>query len=184
MAGNKIVKLGEREARILALQIAATFPAHEATTTQIKKAAPKFREWSEADLKPSDTRSKECMWQQILGNAVGSHQNSQSEHICQGICRQNSVRCSGHGEGLADAKKFRTLRVESLITWLEPMQIGSTRCIFVPYKPSVCCSSSSTLFYASRIKRNSLTKNPNARWRALRKDCSRSFGTLQERKTK
>ena len=70
---TKTPKLGEPEARILSLQIAATYPNREATTEQIKETVPKYRELSEADLKPSATRLNECMWQQIVGNATGSH---------------------------------------------------------------------------------------------------------------
>ena len=78
MTGIKVGKLREPEARILVLQIAATFPNHRASTKQIKDAAPGYREFSEADLKPSMTRKKECMWQQIIGNATGSHDKSRT----------------------------------------------------------------------------------------------------------
>ncbi len=70
MANEKVGKLREPEARILALQIAATFPSHYASMAQIKKKVPSFRELSEADLKPSPSRPNECMWQQIIGNVV------------------------------------------------------------------------------------------------------------------
>jgi hypothetical protein len=66
-------KLSEPEARLLALQIAAEFPDHQASTEDIKKLAPQYRELSEADLEPSDTRGNEQKWQQIIGNATGSH---------------------------------------------------------------------------------------------------------------
>ena len=70
MANEKVGKLREPEARILALQIAATFPSHYASMAQIKKKVPNFRELSEADLKQSRSRPNECMWQQIIGNVV------------------------------------------------------------------------------------------------------------------
>lgn len=66
-------KLGESDARMLALQIAATFPNHEASTEEIKGLVPKYWELSESDLEPSDTRGNEQKWQQIIGNATGSH---------------------------------------------------------------------------------------------------------------
>jgi hypothetical protein len=69
-------KLKEPEARDLVLQIAASFPGHRASTTQIKEAAPSFRKMSEEDLKPSKTRANETMWEQIIGNVTGSHRNS------------------------------------------------------------------------------------------------------------
>src|SRR5437899_256126 len=68
-------KLREPEARLLALQIAARRPGHEATTTQIKDSVPDYREFSSADLAPSRTRRAEKMWQQIMGNVV-SHKKS------------------------------------------------------------------------------------------------------------
>ena len=78
MASNKPGKLREPEARILVMQIAATFPNHQATTTQIKKAMPDYREMSEADLLPSKTRRNENMWQQITGNVVSHEKTSTS----------------------------------------------------------------------------------------------------------
>ena len=75
MADQKIGKLREPEARILALQIAATFPNHQASIARIKREVPNFRELGEADLKPSNTRPNECMWQQIVGNVV-SHRGT------------------------------------------------------------------------------------------------------------
>jgi hypothetical protein len=66
-------KLGEPKARILVLQIAATYPNHEATTEDIKGLIPKYWELAEEDLKPSTTRKNECKWQQIVGNATGSY---------------------------------------------------------------------------------------------------------------
>ena len=70
MANEKVGKLREPEARILALRIAATFRDHYASMAQIKREVPNFRELSDADLKPSPTRPNECMWQQIIGNVV------------------------------------------------------------------------------------------------------------------
>lgn len=78
MTNGKKGKLREPEARILALQIAATFPNHQATTEQIKAAIPKCRELSEADLKPSSTRLNEHMWEQIVGNIVSHKDSSRS----------------------------------------------------------------------------------------------------------
>ena len=66
-------KLSEPEARILALRIAATRPGREASTTFIKEQVPKYITLTADDLKPSKTRKNEQMWQQIIGNATGSH---------------------------------------------------------------------------------------------------------------
>jgi len=99
-------KLREPEARILALQIAATFPGHKASTTQIKDAAPKFRDWSDADLKPSNTRSNECMWQQIIGNAVGSHQKSTVSIFAKGyaIKTRDGIQVTDKGLNMLKGK--------------------------------------------------------------------------------
>ncbi len=75
MADQKVGKLREPEARILALRIAATFPNHQATMARIKKEVPNYRDLSEADLKPSLKRPNECMWPQIIGNVV-SHEGA------------------------------------------------------------------------------------------------------------
>lgn len=71
-------KLREPEARLLALQIAASFPGHKASTATIKKEVPKYREFSKADLLPSKTRKNETMWEQIIGNVVSHQENSTS----------------------------------------------------------------------------------------------------------
>lgn len=75
MGGKKVGKLREPEARILAIQIASTFPNHQASIARIKKEVPNFRELSDADLTPSNSRAKEQMWQQIVGNVV-SHRGT------------------------------------------------------------------------------------------------------------
>jgi hypothetical protein len=101
---TKLGKLREPEARLLALQIAATFPNHTATTSEIKVAAPKFRDWSEDDLKPSNTRGNECMWQQILGNAVGSHQNSSVSIFAKGYAVKTRTGIRVTEKGIAMLK--------------------------------------------------------------------------------
>lgn len=77
-------KLREPEARDLALQIAASFPGHEASTTQIKAEAPKHRAMSADDLKPSQSRGNETMWEQIMGNVV-SHQKTSTSIFNRGL---------------------------------------------------------------------------------------------------
>jgi hypothetical protein len=101
---TRLGKLREPEARLLALQIAATFPNHTATTSEIKAVAPKFRDWSEDDLKPSNTRGNECMWQQILGNAVGSHQNSSVSIFAKGYAVKTRTGIRVTEKGLAMLK--------------------------------------------------------------------------------
>jgi hypothetical protein len=69
-------KLRESEARDLVLSIAAKFPNHRASTTEIKDEVPKYRNLSAADLQPSKTRANEHMWEQIVGNVTGSHKDT------------------------------------------------------------------------------------------------------------
>jgi hypothetical protein len=91
-------KLREPEARLLALQIAAKFPGHEATTTQIKDAVPDYREFSPADLAASPTRNGERVWQQIMGNVI-SHQKSSTSLFARGLAIRtpNGIRVTEKG---------------------------------------------------------------------------------------
>ncbi len=103
MANGSVGKLREAEARILALQIAASFPSHQATTTQIKEALPEYRELSDADLVRSTTRPNEHKWEQIIGNVV-SHKKSATSIFNRGyaIRTNNGIRVTE--EGLAYLK--------------------------------------------------------------------------------
>ncbi len=77
------MKLNEKQARILALRIAASFPNREASTAQIKKAIPRFVTLTDADLTPSQSRANEEKWQQIVGNVI-SHKNSATSIFAKG----------------------------------------------------------------------------------------------------
>jgi hypothetical protein len=78
-------KLREPEARDLVLVIAANHPGHRASTTQIKDTAPKYRKMSPDDLKSSSTRTHEHMWEQIIGNVTGSHQDGNLSIFTKGL---------------------------------------------------------------------------------------------------
>lgn len=108
MATKKVAatkKLREPEARLLALRIAATFPNHEATTTQIKELLPDYRELTPADLIPSQKRDGECMWQQIVGNVI-SHKTSSTSLFSQGLAvrTQDGIRVTDKGVTLLKTK--------------------------------------------------------------------------------
>ena len=107
MVDQKVGKLREPEARILALRVAATFPNHQATIARIKKEVPNYRDLSEADLKPSPTRPNECMWQQIIGNVV-SHEGAGTSIFNRGwavrIPSRKSIRVTE--KGLAHLKSL------------------------------------------------------------------------------
>lgn len=80
-------KLGEADARLIALQIAAKRPGHEATTTQIKDGVGDYWEFTPADLAPSPTRNGERVWQQIVGNVV-SHQETNTSLFKRGLAER------------------------------------------------------------------------------------------------
>ena len=82
-------KLREPEARDLVLRIAADFPGHRASRSQIKESVPKYRELSYADLQPSQTRLQEHMWEQIVGNVTGSHQDSSVSIFNRGLAERS-----------------------------------------------------------------------------------------------
>jgi len=105
MSRIKVGKLREPEARLLALQIAAKCPGHEATTTQIKDSVPDYRELSPADLAPSPTRPGEKTWQQIMGNVV-SHQKTTTSIFSRGFAERtrNGIRLTEKGIGMLKAK--------------------------------------------------------------------------------
>jgi hypothetical protein len=63
-------RLREREAKILFLKIAALQPECRVTTTCVKNEVKRFYPLSSADRKPSPTRKKEQLWQQIVGNVI------------------------------------------------------------------------------------------------------------------
>jgi hypothetical protein len=66
-------RLRENEARVLVLKIAASLEGHNASTSEIKKTIPAFFDLSPADLKRSQTRRNEQMWQQIVRNVKVHH---------------------------------------------------------------------------------------------------------------
>ena len=105
MSSKSVGKLREPEARLLALQIAAKSPGHEAATKVIKERVPDYREFSPADLKPSTTRRGECMWQQIIGNVV-SHSESRTSIFKRGFAERtrNGIRVT---EKVIDMLKAR-----------------------------------------------------------------------------
>lgn len=80
-------RLREREARVLALKIAAQQPDRTASTEEIKKAVPSYIELSALDLAQSTTRPREKMWQQIVGNVI-SHKGSPSGLFINGYARR------------------------------------------------------------------------------------------------
>lgn len=63
-------RLREREAKILFLKIAALQPRCKVTTTFVKSEVRRFYPLSSADRRPSPSRQREQLWQQIVGNVI------------------------------------------------------------------------------------------------------------------
>lgn len=76
-------RLHEDEARILVLKIAAQQPRRVATTQFLKKEVPKYIELSPLDRRPSASRPREQLWQQIVGNVI-SHKGVREGPFAKG----------------------------------------------------------------------------------------------------
>jgi hypothetical protein len=63
-------RLREKEAKILFLKIAALQPRCRVSTTFVKNEVRRFYPLSPADRRPSPTRRREQLWQQIVGNVI------------------------------------------------------------------------------------------------------------------
>ncbi len=98
-------RLREVEARILALKIAATYPNYTATTEQIKKRVPEFIELSKKDLEKSKSRSREQLWQQIVGNVI-SHKGSSKGLFVRGLATRTKNGLSLTEKGLTYLKSL------------------------------------------------------------------------------
>jgi hypothetical protein len=109
MAPDGPGRLREPEARLLALQIAAKLPNHEARTTQIKEAVPDYRDFSASDLANSPTRKGEKVWQQIMGNVV-SHQKTTTSIFNKGLAERtkDDIRVTDKGIALLKSKGLYT----------------------------------------------------------------------------
>lgn len=71
-------RLREKEARLLALKVAAECKNYAASTTYIKKRIPEIVPLTEKDLEQSKSRPREKLWQQIVGNVISHSGSSRS----------------------------------------------------------------------------------------------------------
>jgi hypothetical protein len=76
-------RLLEPEARILVLKIAAQQPGRAASTRFLKKELSKYIELSATDREKSKSRTREQLWQQIVGNVI-SHKSVREGPFVQG----------------------------------------------------------------------------------------------------
>ncbi len=92
-------RLREDEARILVLKIAAQQPGYTASTSFLKKEAPKYTELSLRDRVLSPSRRGEEKWQQIVGNVL-SHQETAAGPFVQGYALRTGNGLSVTAKGL------------------------------------------------------------------------------------
>lgn len=102
------IRLSEPEARILALRIAATFPQHQASTSEIKDLVPSYVFFTEVDLQPSETRLNECKWQQVVGNVI-SHQQSGSSIFTKGLAERTADGLKVTQDGILFLEELDTM---------------------------------------------------------------------------
>lgn len=86
---NEGDRLGEAEARVLALKVAALQAGGEASTELIKQKVRELYPLSPIDMEPSPTRLKEQKWQQIVGNVI-SHRDTKGGHFRMGYAERTA----------------------------------------------------------------------------------------------
>jgi hypothetical protein len=101
-------RLGEREARILILKIAASQPGHSATVAKIHQEIPKYFELSADDKTRSPSRKNEFLWQIIVRNTMSSHRAVDSSIFAQGWAEKtpNGLRVTHRGLGYLNSIGF------------------------------------------------------------------------------
>ena len=83
-------RLREKEARLLALKIAAECGGHEATTEHVKKRVPEMVPLTQKDLEQSPSRPREKLWQQIVGNVI-SHKGTGTSLFSKGLAERTAT---------------------------------------------------------------------------------------------
>jgi hypothetical protein len=80
----------EREMRVIVLCMAADSTGGEITTTEAKERAHNYFSPTPGDLKPNPLRSGEPMYYQIIGNVIGSHENSSTNIYHSGYAERTT----------------------------------------------------------------------------------------------
>jgi hypothetical protein len=78
----------EKEMRIIVLQVAADSLNGEITTTEAKERAHNYFTPTEGDLAPNPLRANEPMYYQIVGNVIGSHENTSTSIYLNGYAER------------------------------------------------------------------------------------------------
>lgn len=98
-------RLREKEARLIALKIAARSKDHSATMQDIRRELPKLFPLTTSDKKQSETRRNEQLWQQIVRNVV-SHQDSAQSLFKKGWAIRHDSGIRVTPAGLAHLKSI------------------------------------------------------------------------------
>jgi hypothetical protein len=98
-------RLREREARMLALKIAARSKDHSATMHDIRRELPRLYPLTASDRRKSLTRKNEQLWHQIVRNVV-SHQDSTLSLFRRGLAVRHQSGIKATPAGLAYLKSL------------------------------------------------------------------------------
>jgi hypothetical protein len=82
-------RTSESEIRIAALRVAASKPNGRTTTTELKREIHNYLNLTAEDRRPSKTRPRELMYQQIVGNII-SHKSYRNNIFAQGLAVRTS----------------------------------------------------------------------------------------------
>jgi hypothetical protein len=103
-------RTSEGEIRIAALRVAASKPNGRATTTELKMEIHNYLNLTAEDRRPSKTRPRELMYQQIVGNII-SHKSYRNNIFVQGL----AVRTSD-GIQITDVGREFLSRLQGVLT--------------------------------------------------------------------
>ena len=81
-------RLGEPEARILVLKIAASQPGRAATIGKLREEVPKFFDLSATDKARSPSRKNEARWEIVVRNTMSSHRTGTQTIFARGWAKK------------------------------------------------------------------------------------------------
>ena len=96
----------EAAMRVIVLQVADASRTGSISTNQAKADANKFFTPSAGDLRPNPKRAGEPMYYQIVGNVIGSHENSRTSIYHNGYAEkiEDGVRITDAGRAYLRSK--------------------------------------------------------------------------------
>ena len=97
---GKFGRSSEHDIAFAVLKYLATLPTGEAKTADVKKHVSNFIDLTIGDRQPSDTRPKEELWQQVVGNIVSHRYDSPENFVNRGLLAyaggRLAITTSGH----------------------------------------------------------------------------------------